>query len=59
MAVHHVLLIFVRTFCRRVPQCRLRIAGKSIPIEKFCERKARRYLARDRLFFAHYVNCVC
>lgn len=39
---------------QKIPQVRMRIAGKSIPVEKFCERKAKRFLAQGRLYFAHY-----
>uniref|UniRef100_A0A0N4ZCA3 TPR_REGION domain-containing protein n=1 Tax=Parastrongyloides trichosuri TaxID=131310 RepID=A0A0N4ZCA3_PARTI len=39
---------------RKVPKLRLRIAGKSIPVEKFCETKVRRYLKTGSLMLAHY-----
>uniref|UniRef100_A0A914E5Y7 Tetratricopeptide repeat protein 39B n=1 Tax=Acrobeloides nanus TaxID=290746 RepID=A0A914E5Y7_9BILA len=44
----------VRTLFQRVPNLRLRIAGKSIPVEKFCERKAQRFLRIGKLYFSHY-----
>ncbi|KAH7723088.1 Protein C32D5.6 [Aphelenchoides avenae] len=44
----------VRLLLERVPNIRLRIAGKSIPVEKFCERKAQRYVRTGSLRFAHY-----
>uniref|UniRef100_A0A1I7SRJ3 TPR_REGION domain-containing protein n=1 Tax=Bursaphelenchus xylophilus TaxID=6326 RepID=A0A1I7SRJ3_BURXY len=43
-----------RLLCRKIPNIRLRIAGKSIPIEKFCERKSKRFLAENRMYLAHY-----
>ncbi|CEF60053.1 Tetratricopeptide-like helical domain and Outer membrane protein, IML2, mitochondrial/Tetratricopeptide repeat protein 39 family and Tetratricopeptide repeat-containing protein [Strongyloides ratti] len=38
----------------KVSKLRLRIAGKSIPVEKFCEKKAQRYLKTGSLLLAQY-----
>jgi len=46
--------LIMRARLRTIPSIRLRIAGKSIPVEKFCERKALRYLRQGRLYFPHY-----
>ncbi|CAD5212909.1 unnamed protein product [Bursaphelenchus okinawaensis] len=43
-----------RLLCQKVPKVRLRIAGKSIPVEKFCERKAKRFLAENRMYLANF-----
>uniref|UniRef100_A0A1I7ZRX6 Tetratricopeptide repeat protein 39B n=1 Tax=Steinernema glaseri TaxID=37863 RepID=A0A1I7ZRX6_9BILA len=43
-----------RILLEKIPSIRLRIAGKSIPVEKFCERKAKRFKATGSLLFAHY-----
>ena len=42
--------------CSKVASLRKRMAGKSLPIEKFCETKAARYAKRGALLFAHYVS---
>uniref|UniRef100_A0A915EQV1 Tetratricopeptide repeat protein 39B n=1 Tax=Ditylenchus dipsaci TaxID=166011 RepID=A0A915EQV1_9BILA len=44
----------VRMLLVKIPSIRLRIAGKSIPVEKFAERKAQRYLRRGNLYYPHY-----
>lgn len=49
-------LYFAKKMFRKVPNLRLRIAGKSIPVEKFCERKAQRFLRIGKLYFSHYVQ---
>uniref|UniRef100_A0A0K0EPD9 TPR_REGION domain-containing protein n=1 Tax=Strongyloides stercoralis TaxID=6248 RepID=A0A0K0EPD9_STRER len=38
----------------KVSKLRLKVAGKSIPVEKFCEKKAQRYLKTGSLLLAHY-----
>ncbi|KAI1727354.1 tetratricopeptide repeat protein 39B [Ditylenchus destructor] len=44
----------VKVLLSKIPSIRLRIAGKSIPVEKFCERKAQRYLRCGVLYYPHY-----
>ncbi|PAV86321.1 hypothetical protein WR25_14642 isoform B [Diploscapter pachys] len=44
----------IAALARKVDACRMRIAGKSIPIEKFCARRAKRFLSTGSLLFAHY-----
>ncbi|KAK5965098.1 hypothetical protein GCK32_020659 [Trichostrongylus colubriformis] len=39
---------------RKIDGLRQRLAGKSIPFEKYCSRKANRFLAKQTLMFAHY-----
>ncbi|CAB3411270.1 unnamed protein product [Caenorhabditis bovis] len=38
----------------KVDKLRMRIAGKSIPVEKYCGRKAKRFATTNSLIFAHY-----
>ncbi|PAV75990.1 hypothetical protein WR25_00402 [Diploscapter pachys] len=44
----------IAALARKVDACRMRIAGKSVPIEKFCARRAKRFLSTGSLLFAHY-----
>jgi len=44
----------IRNLLKEVPALKLRIAGKSIPMEKFCVMKADRYFKKGRLPLAHY-----
>ncbi|KAJ1365261.1 hypothetical protein KIN20_025511 [Parelaphostrongylus tenuis] len=44
----------VTVLARKVDGLRHRIAGKSIPVEKYCARKANRFIAKHTLMFAHY-----
>ncbi|PIO55146.1 hypothetical protein TELCIR_23471, partial [Teladorsagia circumcincta] len=38
----------------KIDGLRQRIAGKSIPLEKYCVKKANRFVAKHTLMFAHY-----
>jgi len=38
------ILLLISHYYSQVPEHRLKIAGKSIPIEKFCERRALKWL---------------
>uniref|UniRef100_A0AC35UCC9 TPR_REGION domain-containing protein n=1 Tax=Rhabditophanes sp. KR3021 TaxID=114890 RepID=A0AC35UCC9_9BILA len=44
----------VALLANKVGKLRLRIAGKSIPVEKFCEKKAARYLKTGSFMLSHY-----
>ena len=44
----------INALAGKVDGLRLRIAGKSIPVEKYCGRKAKRFVATQSLLFAHY-----
>ena len=44
----------VTMLMQKIPQVRMRIAGKSIPVEKYCERKAKRFLQYGKLYYPHY-----
>ncbi|CAJ0583163.1 unnamed protein product, partial [Mesorhabditis spiculigera] len=44
----------VNALAKKVDGFRLRIAGKSIPVEKFCSRRAKRFLATNSFVLAHY-----
>ncbi|CAO4365651.1 unnamed protein product [Caenorhabditis nigoni] len=44
----------INALAGKVDGLRLRIAGKSIPVEKYCGRKAKRFVATKSLLFAHY-----
>ncbi|CAI4231720.1 unnamed protein product [Auanema sp. JU1783] len=44
----------VALLSKKVDGLRYRIAGKSIPIEKYCARKANRYVNTKSFLFAHY-----
>ncbi|VDN20432.1 unnamed protein product [Cylicostephanus goldi] len=44
----------VAALAKKVDGLRQRIAGKSIPVEKYCAKKANRYVAKKSLMFAHY-----
>ncbi|VDM62278.1 unnamed protein product [Angiostrongylus costaricensis] len=48
----------VTALARKVDGLRHRIAGKPIPVEKYCARKANRFIAKQTLMFAHYWNPV-
>ncbi|KAL6734509.1 hypothetical protein Aduo_005042 [Ancylostoma duodenale] len=44
----------VAVLAKKVDGLRQRIAGKSIPVEKYCAKKANRFVAKHSLMFAHY-----
>ncbi|VDK47342.1 unnamed protein product [Anisakis simplex] len=44
----------VENLLRRVPELRIRIAGKLLPVEKFCAIKSNRFLRNGSTFLAHY-----
>ncbi|CAI5442073.1 unnamed protein product [Caenorhabditis angaria] len=44
----------IAVLASKVDGYRLKIAGKSIPVEKYCGRKAKRFVATKSLIFAHY-----
>lgn len=44
----------IKVLAAKVDGLRMRIAGKSIPVEKYCGRKAKRFVATQSLLFAHY-----
>ncbi|RCN32158.1 hypothetical protein ANCCAN_22035 [Ancylostoma caninum] len=44
----------VAALAKKVDGLRQRIAGKSIPVEKYCAKKANRFVAKQSLMFAHY-----
>ncbi|ETN78233.1 hypothetical protein NECAME_02939 [Necator americanus] len=44
----------VAALAKKVNGLRQRIAGKSIPVEKYCSKKANRFVAKKSLMFAHY-----
>nr|CDJ90436.1 Outer membrane protein domain containing protein [Haemonchus contortus] len=44
----------VAVLARKIDGLRQKIAGKSIPLEKYCTRKASRFIAKQTLMFAHY-----
>ncbi|PIO58752.1 hypothetical protein TELCIR_19805 [Teladorsagia circumcincta] len=44
----------VAALARKIDGLRQRIAGKSIPLEKYCVKKANRFVAKRTLMFAHY-----
>uniref|UniRef100_F1L255 Tetratricopeptide repeat protein 39B n=1 Tax=Ascaris suum TaxID=6253 RepID=F1L255_ASCSU len=44
----------VEHLLKKVPDLRVRIAGKSLPVEKFCALKANRFLKTGSLLLAHY-----
>ncbi|CAD6198263.1 unnamed protein product [Caenorhabditis auriculariae] len=44
----------ITALASKVDGLRLRIAGKSIPVEKYCGRKAKRFVTTKSLAFAHY-----
>lgn len=44
----------IEKLLKKVPLVTLRIAGKSLPVEKFCVRKVNRFQRTGSLLFAHY-----
>lgn len=44
----------IQALASKVDGLRFRIAGKSIPVEKHCGRRAKRFIATKSLLFAHY-----
>lgn len=44
----------VTALARKIDGLRHRIAGKSIPLEKYCAKKANRFVTKQSLMFAHY-----
>lgn len=44
----------INALAGKVDGLRIRIAGKSIPVEKYCGRKAKRFTTTNSLLFAHY-----